>query len=145
MTKVKSGVRPGVIITVLVGLVLAVGIFGPLGQPLRDSLQGRVIRAEVEITHGEFDVVLLGVSTLTGTTEYVNGRKYSMTFGQDIVLTRGETLTVFLSAGAIIERTGKRTLTCRLRENGKEVDKHPVVVRPGQPGEPCGVSMTFSY
>ncbi len=142
---VKTRVHPGVVIAVIAGLLLAVGVFGPMGQPLLQSLQGRVIRAEVETDHGEFDVVLLAVSTLTGTREYVNGRKYSQSFGYDIVMERGETLTVFLTAGAVIERTGKRTLTCRLRENGKEVDKHSVVVRAGQPGEPCGCSMTFSY
>lgn len=136
----RTAVKPGTVLVVLALAAVAVGVFGPLGQPLRNSVQGRVIRAEAEMQDGEFEVVLASWSSVHQFRSHVEGVTYKNAFGHDILLEKGETLTVHLTAATDFNSESKQTLTCRLRDNGKEVDKHTLSVRSGQP---VGCRMTF--
>ncbi len=143
MLKIK--VFPTVIAVAVVAAVLYT--VGGIGPGVGRSHQGKVVRAEVTLTEGQFEVVLNTRSSLDGEKSWVPpGRTYTGTFSQDILLKPKERLQIWLTAATDIEREiDKRTLACQIYEDGKALpgdarDSRPI--RRGNPGEPVGCRAT---
>lgn len=134
---------------VVLGVVtLAATVAGSI-LPTTEHRKGnaRIIRAEVEVTHGEFDVSLLVVSNLDGERDLQSGEMFTRSFGEDITLREGEVLNVHLTAVAHPDDLGRRKLTCRLRDNGKQVMAPAAnssrIIRSGEVGDPASCTHVF--
>lgn len=134
-------------VTALVGVLVVAGLYalGGVDPDFRSgrSSQGKVIRAEVTIDDGAFEVQLRTLSSVSGEKDWVpEGKTFTRAFSQDVLLEEGERVQFWLTGAAIVQREGgKRTIRCQLYDNGRPLpgraaDGAPV--RPGLPGEPVG-------
>lgn len=141
MIKVKS-MFGAVAILVAAGALWSV--MGPMRQPLAErSVEGRVITAEVTMEpYGTFGATLNSESSVHGPRLHTRaGATYSQMYAETFTMVKGETLTLYLTAAATIQ-AHRRTLTCRIKDQGKTVRSQPLTVRANQPGQAVACDLT---
>lgn len=124
-------------------------VIGGAGFEMRTSSQGRVVRAEVTLSQGAFSVQLTTRSSVNGQRDWVpEGRSYTGTYAQDVLLTEGEVVHFWLTAATDIDReVERRTLRCQIYDNGKPIPhdgQDSRTIRIGEPGEPVACRATVT-
>mgnify|MGYP001568892013 CR=1 FL=1 len=138
MTKV--GIKLWIGLAALAALVAVAYTVGDAGTGR--SHQGTVVRAEVTLDGGSFEVQLTTNSNFTGQREWVNpGKTYTDRYIQDVLVEKNEVMQFWLTAATDIDRSiEKRTLRCQLYVNGKplmERGRDSRVIRIGRSGDPA--------
>lgn len=145
--KVKlSLIKIIVVVAAVSALLYSLGALGP-GAGTSD--QGTVVRAEVTLDGGAFEVQLITRSSVSGERDWVPpGRSYTGTYVQDVLVAPGERMVFWLTAATDIDRDiEKRTLKCQIYVDGKALPPPGTQSRPirrGSPGEPVGCQSTGS-